>query len=86
MAMQELLGSVAGTTFDVEIALDQQIGVLPLPFPGMDSMHLPYDLSIFCSLCDGNFIMNFQVFSPNIFWEVVADSTCIFHKLTDENY
>jgi cleavage and polyadenylation specificity factor subunit 4 len=32
--MDELLAPVDDLKFDVEIALEQQIGLLPLPFPG----------------------------------------------------
>ncbi|XP_025115726.1 cleavage and polyadenylation specificity factor subunit 4-like [Pomacea canaliculata] len=34
--MQELVAPVSDIKFDIEFALDQQIGSLPLPFPGMD--------------------------------------------------
>ncbi|KAI1309429.1 Cleavage and polyadenylation specificity factor subunit 4 [Halotydeus destructor] len=34
--MEDLLAAVEDMVFDVEIALDEQIGALPLPFPGMD--------------------------------------------------
>ena len=34
--MEEVLASVDDMMFDVEMALEQQIGALPLPFPGMD--------------------------------------------------
>ncbi len=35
--MQEVVAPVYNITFDIEVALDQQLGALPLPFPGMDS-------------------------------------------------
>ena len=35
--MQEIVGNVEDITFDIEIALEQQLGAHPLPFPGMDS-------------------------------------------------
>lgn len=35
--MQEIVAPVSAIRFDIEIALEQQIGSLPLPFPGMDS-------------------------------------------------
>lgn len=34
--MQEIVAPVSAIRFDIEIALEQQIGSLPLPFPGMD--------------------------------------------------
>src|SRR5687767_13488537 len=34
--MEDLVASVEEMTFDVEIALENQVGALPLPFPGMD--------------------------------------------------
>ncbi|XP_067390372.1 cleavage and polyadenylation specificity factor subunit 4 isoform X1 [Emydura macquarii macquarii] len=34
--MQELIASVDHLTFDLEIAVEQQLGAQPLPFPGMD--------------------------------------------------
>lgn len=35
--MECLVANVDHVTFDVETALDEQYGALPLPFPGMDS-------------------------------------------------
>src|SRR5271156_6654539 len=35
--MQEIIASVDGIVFDVELALEQQLGAQTLPFPGMDS-------------------------------------------------
>ena len=32
--MEEILAYVDDIQFDVEVALEQQIGLLPLPFPG----------------------------------------------------
>lgn len=46
--MQELVAPVSDIKFDIEFALDQQIGSLPLPFPGMDSKHL--SLFLFSSM------------------------------------
>jgi len=34
--MQEVLANVTNIRFDLEYALEQQLGALPLPFPGMD--------------------------------------------------
>jgi len=34
--MQEIVASVDGISFDIEIALQQQLGAQSLPFPGMD--------------------------------------------------
>uniref|UniRef100_T1JBL3 Cleavage and polyadenylation specificity factor subunit 4 n=1 Tax=Strigamia maritima TaxID=126957 RepID=T1JBL3_STRMM len=34
--MQEIIASVEHIHFDIEYALEQQLGALPLPFPGMD--------------------------------------------------
>lgn len=36
-AMQELIASVDHIKFELEIAVEQQLGAQPLPFPGMDS-------------------------------------------------
>lgn len=35
--MQEVIAPVSSIRFDIEIAIEQQMGSLPLPFPGMDS-------------------------------------------------
>lgn len=35
--MQEIIASVDHIKFDLEIAVEQQLGAQPLPFPGMDS-------------------------------------------------
>lgn len=35
--LQELVSSVEGFRFEIEDALDKQLGARPLPFPGMDS-------------------------------------------------
>ena len=37
--MQELLANVDNQKFDIEIALEQQLGAQALPFPGMDSKY-----------------------------------------------
>ncbi|XP_013794409.1 cleavage and polyadenylation specificity factor subunit 4-like [Limulus polyphemus] len=34
--MEEIVADVDGIRFDIENALEQQLGALPLPFPGMD--------------------------------------------------
>lgn len=34
--MEDLVAGVEDMVFDVEIALEEQVGALPLPFPGMD--------------------------------------------------
>ncbi|CDR01168.1 unnamed protein product [Oncorhynchus mykiss] len=34
--MQDLLATVDHIKFDLEIAVEQQLGAQPLPFPGMD--------------------------------------------------
>lgn len=35
--MDFFVANVDDVKFDIEVALDQQYGALPLPFPGMDS-------------------------------------------------
>lgn len=35
--MEYIIASVDHIKFDIEVALDEQYGALPLPFPGMDS-------------------------------------------------
>lgn len=35
--MQDVVANVSNHKFDVEFALEQQKGALPLPFSGMDS-------------------------------------------------
>ncbi len=35
--LQELVSGVDGCRFEIEDALDKQLGARPLPFPGMDS-------------------------------------------------
>ena len=35
--MEYIVANVENIKFDIEIALEQQHGALPLPFPGMDS-------------------------------------------------
>lgn len=35
--MQDLLANVDHIKFDLELAVEQQLGAQPLPFPGMDS-------------------------------------------------
>jgi cleavage and polyadenylation specificity factor subunit 4 len=35
--MEEIVASVDHLTFSIENALEQQLGALPLAFPGMDS-------------------------------------------------
>lgn len=38
--MEYLVASVDNMRFDIEIALEEQYGALPLPFGGMDSKSL----------------------------------------------
>lgn len=38
--MELIVASVDGVKFDIETALEEQYGALPLPFSGMDSEHL----------------------------------------------
>ena len=38
--MQEIVANVDNVKFDIEIALEQQLGAHPLPFPGMDSEYM----------------------------------------------
>lgn len=35
--MDDIIANVDNIRFDIEIALEMQYGVQPLPFPGMDS-------------------------------------------------
>lgn len=35
--MEYIVANVENLKFDIEVALEQQHGSLPLPFPGMDS-------------------------------------------------
>lgn len=37
--MQDVVAPVSNITFDIEIALNSQLGSQPLPFPGMDSKY-----------------------------------------------
>ena len=38
--LEELVSGCEGVKFDIEDALDRQLGARPLPFPGMDSEKL----------------------------------------------
>lgn len=40
--LQDVVASVDDTDFEIEDALDKQLGSRPMPFPGMDSK--PYRL------------------------------------------
>ena len=35
--MEFVVANVDNVKFDIEVALEQQLGAQPLPFPGMDS-------------------------------------------------
>lgn len=53
--LEELVSGVDGSRFEIEDALDRQLGARPLPFPGMDSklLHLvvfPSSISCCCSV------------------------------------
>lgn len=41
--MLSVVACVEDITFDVEIALSQQLGTQTLPFPGMDSEYILYN-------------------------------------------
>ena len=38
--LQDVVASVEDTEFEIEDALDKQLGSRPMPFPGMDSKSL----------------------------------------------
>lgn len=38
--MEVLVASVDNIKFDIDYALEEQYGALPLPFPGMDSEYV----------------------------------------------
>lgn len=40
--MECIIATVDHIKFDIEVALDEQYGALPLPFPGMDSKFLKF--------------------------------------------
>lgn len=40
--MECIVADVENIRFDIEVALDEQYGALPLPFPGMDSMQFNF--------------------------------------------
>lgn len=51
--MEEIIANIDDIRFDIEIALEEQLGIQPLPFPGMDSKHFMLsnkclDLLVFC--------------------------------------
>lgn len=52
--MECIVANVENFRFDIEVALDEQFGALPLPFSGMDSKLLsktnikPYSKYLFC--------------------------------------
>jgi len=37
--MDDIIANVDNIRFDIEVALEEQVGIQPLPFPGMDSKH-----------------------------------------------
>ena len=39
--LQEVISGVEDCTFEIEVALDKQLGARPLPFIGMDSKYVP---------------------------------------------
>lgn len=47
--MQDMLATVDHLKFDLEIAVEQQLGAQPLPFPGMDSKFPRWDASLAAS-------------------------------------
>ena len=44
--MDSLIAPINNIKFDIEVALEQQLGAQPLPFPGMDSKFSLYKPSI----------------------------------------
>ena len=38
--MDGLVAPITNVKFDIEVALEQQLGAQPLPFPGMDSKYI----------------------------------------------
>ena len=40
--MEDIIANIDDIRFDIEVALEEQLGIQPLPFPGMDSMKIIY--------------------------------------------
>ena len=38
--MEEIIASVKDVKFDIETYIEHQVGIQPLPFPGMDSEYI----------------------------------------------
>ena len=38
--MENIIANIDDIRFDIEIALEEQLGIQPLPFPGMDSIFI----------------------------------------------
>ena len=57
--MEVLVANVDDIKFDVELAVEQQIGTPPMQFPGMDSKFIIF-IRVFFSLIFGIFFYFFQ--------------------------
>jgi len=66
--MEEIVASVADLKFEIEAQMYNQVGVQPLPFPGMDST---IQTQLDCS------ILSFAIY---LF--VVEKFTCLIHFLS----
>lgn len=50
--MEVIVANVDHIKFDIDYALEQQYGALPLPFPGMDSKSIPRDYCLLQLSCN----------------------------------
>lgn len=53
--MEDIIANVDNIRFDIEVALEMQIGIQPLPFPGMDSMYFFKDY--FCTFFNFHLVL-----------------------------
>lgn len=66
--MEYLIANVEHFKFDIEIALEEQYGALPLPFPGMDSMY-----SAVCTISTDS------VITTTVFFVESTSAVCQFY-------
>jgi len=72
ITMECIVANVEHMRFDIEIALDEQYGALPLPFTGMDSMFFyvlmfMYPLALEVKFVQRNVIFTWIFFYSNLF-------------------
>jgi hypothetical protein len=71
--MEFIVANVDNMKFDIEVALEEQYGALPLPFAGMDSKYMMNVIIVRACMEDGSSVVL-------LMWSNIGDILCIYGK------